>query len=93
MAKKQAFKVGDKIRLTGKFLRSTGQYTGHDAHRTWTVLRVEEGKYGSSDFLTVDQPQEDMSYWTQEEIDADPMLKWRRINAANCILASRPDHT
>lgn len=93
MAKAKSFKVGDKVRLTGKFLRSTGQFTGDEARRVWEVLAVDPGKYGSPDFITVNQPRADLSYWTAEELEADPMLKWRRIAAGNLQLSSRPDYT
>ncbi len=87
------FKVGDKVRLTGKFLRSTGQFVGGDSRSRWEVLHVDEGKHGDPDMITVNQPKHDMSFWTAEEIAANPLLKWRRINAANLQLASKPDYS
>lgn len=85
--------VGDKVRLTGRFLRSTGQYTGEDAHRVWSVLSVD-ARHGSC-FVVVDQEREpdQLKAWTPEELAAEPMLKWRRINAANLQHAADPDHT
>jgi hypothetical protein len=34
-----------------------------------------------------------MSYFSAEEIAADPSLKWRRINAANVILSGKADRS
>lgn len=86
------FKVGDRVRLTGKFLRSTGQFTGGDSRSKWEVLAVSEGKQ-SPDMITVNEPRSDMSFWTAEEIAADPSLKWRCIAACNLQLTNRPDFT
>lgn len=72
--------VGDTVRFTSKFLRNTGQYTGHDAHGRWKVLEIR----GS--FAFVNQAS-DPSYFTPEELQADPMLKWRAINIANLEVA------
>jgi len=46
---RQPFVVGDQVRCRGAFLRSTGQHTGNDAHRIWTVLSID------GDFVTVDE--------------------------------------
>lgn len=71
------FQVGDKVKLTGKFLRNTGQATGPEGLSTWTVLAVD------NEMITVDQEHADIGYWTAEELAADPMLKFRRFNAGN----------
>lgn len=78
-------KAGDRVRLTSKFLRSTGQYTGDEARRTWTVLGF------SRSFAIVDQLLSDSAQWfTADELAADPSLKWRRINVGNLqALAAR----
>lgn len=91
------FKVGDKVRLKGSFLRSTGQYTGHDAHAKWTVVAVRS----TPDYtiVSVDEPQTDLGYWTPEEVEA-MKVEWqgrrfvpRHINASNLISVGKPDHT
>ena len=76
---KPAFTVGDRVRLTGQFLRSTGHYTGHDAHTTWTVMGVDT--LPGLTLVAIDEP------------SFAPTERYRRINAANLILASRPDHS
>ncbi len=92
MAKsKKVFKVGDRVKLTPEFLKSTGQYTGGEAQKVWTVVHVNPGKRGLPDFISVDEKREDLSYWTKEELEADPILVYRLISASNLKLASRPD--
>jgi len=93
MAKSKKFNVGDKVRLTGAFLRSTGQFTGDEPRKVWKVVFVRDGKYGSSDIVAVDEPREDLSYWTKEELDRNPELKFRHIAAGNLQLAGRPDYS
>lgn len=34
---KRSFAVGDRVRLTGRFLRSTGQFTGPEGQSRWIV--------------------------------------------------------
>jgi hypothetical protein len=86
---KTVFKVGDKVKLTIKFLRSTGQYVGGEGHKRWTVKAVGSGEHP---MVTVDESRADLGYWTKEELAADPMLQYRRIAACNLMLASKPDH-
>ena len=80
-------KAGDHVRLTSAFLRSTGQHTGDEPRRTWTVLSVSS----NGRMAVVDQLLSDESRWfTADELAADPSLKWRRINVANLqALAAR----
>ena len=89
---KTSFQVGDRVRLTGKFLRNTGQYTGKDAHGKWTVVSVDD------DFIGVDEPA-DTSWFSPEEAKALEVT-WRgrtfvprKINAHNLMLADKPDYS
>jgi hypothetical protein len=68
--------IGDTVRMTGKFLRNTGQQVGGEGQKRWTVKDVQ----GS--FAVVDE-EADTSYYTAEEMERDPSLKWRRINIGN----------
>jgi hypothetical protein len=81
---KHVFKVGDKVKLTAKFLRSTGQYMGGEGSRRWTV----KGLSGS--FVVTDE-ELSSGYYSSEELAADPTLKYRRIHPNNLMLASAPD--
>lgn len=49
--------VGDKVKLTGKFLRSTGQIAGPEGSSTWTVLSIDGEKARAYDdrMVTTDQ--------------------------------------
>ena len=76
---------GARVRLTGIYLKNTGQQRGGEGASVWTVL-------GSSgrDFVVVNEPA-DTSYFTPAEMAADPSLKWRRINKANLqIVGAKP---
>lgn len=68
--------VGDTVRMTGKFLRNTGQQVGGEGKKRWTVKDIQ----GS--FAVVDEDA-DTSYFTAEEMQKDPSLRWRRINVGN----------
>lgn len=84
---KHTFKVGDKVKLTSKFLRSTGQYVGGEGSKRWTVLRIGH-------FVIVDEeisPAMLQTMFSTDELAADPSLKYRRIAAGNLMLASKPD--
>jgi hypothetical protein len=71
------------VRLTGKFLKNTGQHRGAEGQKVWKVLG------GSGPFVIVDEDA-DVSYFTPEELAADPSLKWRRINKANLQIVGAP---
>jgi hypothetical protein len=85
--KKQAFQIGDKVRLTGKFLRNTGQYTSDEARKVWTITGID----GS--FVVTDEERSELSYWTAEELETDPTLRFRRIHSDNLIKVGKPDHS
>lgn len=69
-------KIGDRVRMTGKFLRSTGQYAGLDSQQVWKVLGFDGG-------WAVVNEETDTRYFTDEELKLDPSLQWRRIHVGN----------
>lgn len=70
--------VGDRVQLTSKFLRNTGQYTGGEAQSVWTVTGFcHDGRWAITDELQT------VSLFTDYELAADPTLKFRRIAVAN----------
>lgn len=77
MATKQSFAVGDRVQLTSKFLQCTGQYTGREPASVWTITGFSNG------WAVVDEPLQDTSYFTAEELAADPTLAYRRIATGN----------
>ncbi len=88
------FKPGDRVQLSGKFLRSTGQSAGGEGAKIWTVeacpcplcaakvhpcVRVDEER----DELTLQS-------WTAEELAAHPYLRRRHIAACNLKHYGKP---
>jgi len=58
MGLKKKPEPGTKVRLTGVFLRNTGQMTGDEGRKRWTVQSCECGlcKCGKPGFVAVDEP-------------------------------------
>lgn len=69
-------KVGDKVRFSAKFLRSTGQIAGGEGQSVFTVLDIFDS------FAVVDQELEG-EWYSAEELAANPSLKYRRIALSN----------
>ncbi len=79
MASKQALAVGDRVQLTSKFLRSTGQYTGREPASVWTITGLTNGdRWAITDEPASNPP----GYYTEQELLAEPSLAFRRIAAA-----------
>lgn len=77
---KNTIKVGDKVKLTGKHLKSTGQQTGSAGFSTWVVTAIE----GSFAVTNQESSPELLSQlYTAEELASDPTLKFRRIHVGN----------
>ncbi len=79
---KRDITVGSVVALTGKFLKSTGQFTGSDARKRWTVLFVD------GDFVTVDEPRDWRLSFSEDEFndlsDNDKFIvTHRRFNRSN----------
>ena len=74
---KQQFSVGDKVRLTAKYLRSTGQYTGREPR--WTITGFSGG------WAIVDEPlcAAALEMFTAAELAEDPTLRFRRVATGN----------
>lgn len=71
--------MGSKVRLTGYFLKSTGQQRGVEGSKRFTVIG-----HSGSDWVVVDEEAfEWQTMFTPAELAADPSLKWRRINKGN----------
>lgn len=71
------FQAGDKVRLSARFLRSSGQIVGGEGSSRWTILEIQ------GDHAVVNEPS--IMEWTPGELEADPSLKWRRINVGNLV--------
>jgi hypothetical protein len=86
---------GTPVRLTGSYLRSTGQVTGGEGSSRWKlegscscgcIARAEPGS-----IIAVNEPADPM-WFTAEELAASP--RWRHINAANLqVVGGKPKAT
>lgn len=74
----KSFAIGDKVRLTSKFLQSTGQYKGKEPFNRWTITGFSNG------WSVVDEPANNPpGYYSESELAEDPTLAFRRIATAN----------
>jgi len=78
---KRVFVIGDKVRLTRKFLRNTGQHTGKEPFSRWTITGFTDNGWA-----IVDEPHYDPSMFSADELAADPTLAFRRIAVGNLEL-------
>lgn len=77
---KQALSVGDRVQLTSKHLRNTGQYTGSGPASVWTITGFTNG----DQWAITDEPSyHPPGYYSAEELASDPTLAFRRIAVAN----------
>jgi hypothetical protein len=84
----RSFEPGTKVRLSGKFLRSTGQLTGAAGLSSWTVL-APPNRFG---WVLVNEPSsEPFAMYSDDERRADPRLFWRRIAAEHLVIVGQLD--
>lgn len=79
--------VGDKIKLTGKFLASTGQRTGPEGLSTWIVVACDCGLCKSGDFVATNErsiyaDEPDMS--PHRHFNRGNVFKAGTLDARNC---------
>ncbi len=81
---KSKYPPGTRVRLTGKFLRSTGQMAGGEGLSKWVVQECDCRLCKGGDFVRTDQPKQDAeSMYTAAELAKHPSLRWRHIAKAN----------
>jgi hypothetical protein len=89
--------VGSRVRFTGYFLKSTGQQTGDEGGKRFTV--VADCGYGahcachrdSGDQVAVDEQIEDQSLWYSDVVSSRPDgLLMRHIALGNLELVGAP---
>lgn len=80
------FEVGDKVKLSGVYLKSTGQERSSEGLKTWTITDIIGG-HGGVGFAVVDEPvsKSTLDFFTPDELAADPTLRFRRINLRNLV--------
>ncbi len=86
------FKPGVRFKLSGRFLRSTGQIAGGEGQRTWTVRACEcrscaEGRFVCSDQAQTPEP----GWYTAEELAEHPELGWRHFAKDNLVIKGEAD--
>jgi hypothetical protein len=69
-------KIGDRVRLTGKFLKSTGQQTGSAGLDKWTIV----GFWSDGRMALVNEPIDQSGYM---DLPPDQRPKWRSIAVGN----------
>lgn len=80
------FQPGTRVRLSGKFLRSTGQLAGGEGRKVWAVLDIETAAH----WIVVDEPACTDRY-TAAELGKEPSLAFRRIAKANLVIVGQTD--
>lgn len=80
MTTKSKIQVGDKVKLTGKFLKSTGQFKGPAGLSTWVVTAITPNGWAVTNQAVSNATLESFA---ADELAADPSLKFRRIALAN----------
>ena len=84
------FRVGDKIKLTGRFLQNTGQTAGGQGQQVWEVKGLR--KVGRNVYVITNEPKPDADeQYTAAELYDDPMLRYKSILAANVYRVGQLD--
>ncbi len=68
--------VGTRVRLTGEFLRNTGQMAGGEGQSKWTTVDCRCGLCKTGRFVAVDEPSIDAPDRSRH-INADNLEKCR----------------
>lgn len=76
-----SFLGGTKVRLTARFLRSTGQYTGSDANGKWLVVTCDCALCKAGGHCAVNEPALDYGQW--DDIPKEERPKWRHFATGN----------
>lgn len=76
---------GTKVRLTGYFLRCTGQVTGSEGQSRWIVVACACSLCKTGDYIATDEPsgRKAGEGHTQAELDSEPGLAWRHFAIGN----------
>jgi len=82
--KRSQIAVGLRVRLTGAFLRSTGQYLGSEGISRWTIVECKCSLCALGDYCAVNEPHLCQSDPTgYEDIPEAERPKWRHFNVVN----------
>lgn len=83
---------GTKVRLSGSFLQSTGQLLGSAGTSLWVVQECSCGSCKSGLTVATDEPhpEEDLAWFTPEELRENPALRWKHIARSNLTILGQP---
>jgi hypothetical protein len=86
---------GTRVRLTGIFLKNTGQQRGGEGSSIWTVIPDSEsgfpGPQLGGDFVTVNEPVADQSMWADIQSTRPDGRFMRKLNIHNLqIVGAKP---
>lgn len=83
--KTKRFAIGDRVRLTGAFLRNTGQIAGGEGQSRWTVTACLCSLCKDGRFVKTDELRQNggLDTFTPDELANEPHLAYRHINAHN----------
>lgn len=81
------FYPGDLVRLSALFLKSSGQVNAKGQMLTDEAEKVFKVQAVEGDFIVTDELRLDLDYWTPEELEAEPLLKFRRIHSSHLVRA------
>jgi hypothetical protein len=86
----RAIQPGDVVKLTGTFLKNTGQRKGSEGAKKWTVRACDCPLCSRGEFVSTDEKLSS-GWFTAEELAADPSLLWRHINKGNVYVVGTLD--
>lgn len=79
---------GDKVKLTGVYLRNTGQIAGGEGRKTWRVVACTCDLCARGGFAAVDEPPLDYGQW--DDLPEAERPKHRHINLGNLQRVGAP---
>lgn len=79
---------GVRVKLSGRFLRSTGQLAGGEGQSIWTVQDCPCSLCASGRYVAVDE--QNLNMYTVYELQQNPSLKQRHIARGNLVIHGRP---
>lgn len=83
------FPPGTKVKLTGTFLKNTGQRTGGAGLSKWAIVACDCDLCRDGNFVAVNEKALDYGQWN--DIPKDQRPKWRHFNHNNLmVIGAKP---
>lgn len=80
---------GTRVKLSGKFLRNTGQALGDEGQRRWVVQECPCRGCKSGRLVATDQ-EGSVECYTPAELQEHPYLRQRHIARSNLVIVGKP---